>query len=645
MFLGRNAPRKPERSGLEDPHSQLKGATSRYAVRARQRHAVPRSGAVRTRSDPRGFISYAHEDIALFREPRKHLRATEQALGVRFWDDEAIHSGQHWHLEIQRRIDVAKVFLLLVSHNYFDSAFIRDHEFPAIEERLAAPGTLAITVILMPCGWKDVLGRTQAVPTFNGRDQPIDRWQPPHDGYDRAREQIAIALKQFFGLEPRTRGVANPFDALGQDAAGITWVKQGDQFARDSGGAISDEKAAGEPTVAQLHHEVDRLAARFAQTAVRLSNAPGWSGISGDARRLADAVRVAPESVPSRLAGIYATFLSVASFLDLDRHLREGGDDTAEPLEPDIARELGSLVNITTIWLRQFPTARALDDALPRRRGIALPRDAAATVIGRARDKSVVSSADADSVRALLDSGEKSSLHAALGVINLLYRVGGLITAEALAGRNDQSLLVRRGRALLDVPGPEIERLVTELPVDVRHAFSRLLARRPIAKSGDNSSDDGTESAPLDRSREHFDEKRDLIASAIGSLVGTTFLNRKRAYYWNAAHDKRLVCVISKRYRGTRRSYWYGYKLRQHAFLIGGKGFLALGCTDLPIAFSIPVFVISSILNKLSATRIRGEVGYWHLEIMEPVPGSFVLAIPNSQPVSLDEYVVQLPTK
>ena len=84
--------------------------------------------------------------------------------------------------------------------------------------------------------------------------------------------------------------------------------------------------------------------------------------------------------------------------------------------------------------------------------------------------------------------------------------------------------------------------------------------------------------------------KRDQILSAIAKQITTIYIKKSRALFWDAKHEDRLVCTLSKHIR--RRdlyAYWYAY----HPHLKEGKrGFLALGCMDLPFAFVIPVAVV-----------------------------------------------------
>jgi hypothetical protein len=150
----------------------------------------------------KGFISYSHADHSEFEIFLVHLRAIERAFSVRFWSDRRIDAGYHWPAAIQREIDAADVFVILVSAPFFASDYIWDNELPAIRERKKKRGeALILPVVLGPCSWQLACGVLQAVPTIQGRLKPIRRWRPREDGFDRAREQIARTLLRLCASE------------------------------------------------------------------------------------------------------------------------------------------------------------------------------------------------------------------------------------------------------------------------------------------------------------------------------------------------------------------------------------------------------------------------------------------------------------
>ncbi|MGE0225284.1 MAG: toll/interleukin-1 receptor domain-containing protein [Acetobacteraceae bacterium] len=155
-----------------------------------------------------GFISYAHHDHRLFGEFRTHLRSVERAFGIDFWADTSIHAGSRWDAEIQRRLGVAEVFLLLLSPTFLASDYIWNTELPAIQAREAAtPTVLILPVVLEPCYWQLVASKIQAVPLGEDGPKPIIDWKPQKRGHDRARMGIAGAIETFYGRPPVHRFV------------------------------------------------------------------------------------------------------------------------------------------------------------------------------------------------------------------------------------------------------------------------------------------------------------------------------------------------------------------------------------------------------------------------------------------------------
>ena len=134
--------------------------------------------------------------------------------------------------------------------------------------------------------------------------------------------------------------------------------------------------------------------------------------------------------------------------------------------------------------------------------------------------------------------------------------------------------------------------------------------------------------------------KRDQIIHSVEAKLGVKLINKTRALYWDAAHENRVACTISKHYtRHKSYSYWYAYHPQWDDFLKDGtKSFFVLGCMDINAAFAIPWKVIHSVLPILNTTTTeRGT--YWHIHLAEPKPNSYALLLPKkSDQLPLDEY-------
>jgi hypothetical protein len=140
----------------------------------------------------------------MFCEFRPHLRAIERAFALHFWSDHRIKPGYYWSQTIRSEIEFAEVFILVVSPAFMGSDYIYDKELPAIRDRKKSVGALIVPVILEQCAWAWVCGALQAAPTEGGRLKPIADWGRRTKGFDRARQQIAEALQNYYGLVPNT---------------------------------------------------------------------------------------------------------------------------------------------------------------------------------------------------------------------------------------------------------------------------------------------------------------------------------------------------------------------------------------------------------------------------------------------------------
>jgi hypothetical protein len=140
-----------------------------------------------------------------------------------------------------------------------------------------------------------------------------------------------------------------------------------------------------------------------------------------------------------------------------------------------------------------------------------------------------------------------------------------------------------------------------------------------------------------------LDEKRSKVIDALARKIGTKFIKKSRALYWDAPHQDRVACSISKRYTKGSYPYWYAYHPQWDEFLGGGtRSFFALGCMDLSYAYAIPLNVLRDSLSALNTTTTeRGT--YWHIHLSETASGAVALQLPKaSRQVSLEEFRIGL---
>jgi hypothetical protein len=146
------------------------------------------------------FISYSHDDHALFEEFRKHLNVVSLAFpSVAFQADSDNHGGQLWRDEILRMIGRSDLFILLVTPSFLASEFIVGTELPAMRDRFQQTGALRLPVVLKQCLWQWVCADVQALPTQKQRLKPVWDWKPRDNGYVQAQMQIGTAIEKYFG--------------------------------------------------------------------------------------------------------------------------------------------------------------------------------------------------------------------------------------------------------------------------------------------------------------------------------------------------------------------------------------------------------------------------------------------------------------
>lgn len=145
-----------------------------------------------------GFISYAHEDGAMFREVYKHLTPIARHYGIEFWTDAKLHTGQNFNPAIAKAIAEAEVFVALVSYESLFSNYIATLELPAMRARAKAIGGLILPVLLNRCLWRYEFSAPLVAPVHDGKPLPIADWQPQRNGYHAASEQIAGAIQTYY---------------------------------------------------------------------------------------------------------------------------------------------------------------------------------------------------------------------------------------------------------------------------------------------------------------------------------------------------------------------------------------------------------------------------------------------------------------
>lgn len=104
------------------------------------------------------FISYAHKDDPFQPAPGEidwleyvleFLRPGETVGGFSVWVDLAMMGGANWEREIEQKLRVCDIFILLVSRRSMASKYILNKELPIVRERDAKGEPIHIYPLLL----------------------------------------------------------------------------------------------------------------------------------------------------------------------------------------------------------------------------------------------------------------------------------------------------------------------------------------------------------------------------------------------------------------------------------------------------------------------------------------------------------------
>lgn len=138
-----------------------------------------------------------------------------------------------------------------------------------------------------------------------------------------------------------------------------------------------------------------------------------------------------------------------------------------------------------------------------------------------------------------------------------------------------------------------------------------------------------------------LDKKRADIIDAMSRKTKTKLIKKSRALFWDATHEVRIACSISKRYPKSY-LYWYAFHPEWREFLNEGReSYFVLGCMDLKLAFAIPLKVIAANLDALNTTTTSKKT-YWHIHIVESASGGYAVPLRHGKQLSIDTYQIPI---
>ena len=100
------------------------------------------------------FLSYSHRDDEWRVKLRIHLKILETAGRVKIWEDTHLRPGEKWNDEIERQLELADIFLFLVSADLLASDYVRNKELPKALSRFEAGEAKVVPIIMRDCLWQ-----------------------------------------------------------------------------------------------------------------------------------------------------------------------------------------------------------------------------------------------------------------------------------------------------------------------------------------------------------------------------------------------------------------------------------------------------------------------------------------------------------
>jgi formylglycine-generating enzyme required for sulfatase activity len=152
------------------------------------------------------FFSYSKADKPLRDKLGIHLSSLERQKVITSWHDRQITAGEEWKQEIDHRIQMADIILLLISPDFIASKYcyeveLYEVELPAAMARHEAGEACVVPILMRPVAdWESLpFAKLQLYPT-GGR--PITRWRDEDEAFVDVVKGIKKAVSQL--LEKRS---------------------------------------------------------------------------------------------------------------------------------------------------------------------------------------------------------------------------------------------------------------------------------------------------------------------------------------------------------------------------------------------------------------------------------------------------------
>ena len=130
----------------------------------------------------RVFISYSHQDKAALDRLHVHLKNLLRQSHIETWYDRDILAGSELDAEIERELEAADLFLLMISSDFIASDYCVEREMKRALERQANGNARVVPIIVGECDWKAMseLRQIKAVPSDG---KAISEWANSEAAY------------------------------------------------------------------------------------------------------------------------------------------------------------------------------------------------------------------------------------------------------------------------------------------------------------------------------------------------------------------------------------------------------------------------------------------------------------------------------
>ncbi|MCR8724074.1 toll/interleukin-1 receptor domain-containing protein [Frigidibacter sp. ROC022] len=130
----------------------------------------------------RAFISYSHRDSGALERLHVHLANLQREGRIEAWYDREILAGDALDEEINKELNSADLFLLMVSPDFIASEYCVEREMQRALERHDAGEARVVPIIVEPCDWAGIpqLRKLKALPKDG---LPISEWTNKNTAY------------------------------------------------------------------------------------------------------------------------------------------------------------------------------------------------------------------------------------------------------------------------------------------------------------------------------------------------------------------------------------------------------------------------------------------------------------------------------